>query len=195
MKLSAWLLLTLIASIGWLRNHWQLNGRLRRVWTQHRQRQTLQHLPTATLAIAIDALLPQTQCGQCGFAGCKPYAEAIAGGDADINQCPPGGAAGVRALAALLGREPKPVNPDNGVEKPAHVARIVEADCIGCTKCIQTCPVDAIIGAPKRMHTVIAELCTGCELCLPPCPVDCIELLPAPGQPSDALAAYLRSTT
>lgn len=126
----------------------------------------------------IDALLPQTQCGQCGYPGCKPYARAIAGGEADINQCPPGGEAGVRALAELLGREPKPLNPDNGEAKPPLVARVVEEDCIGCTKCIQACPVDAIVGAPKRMHTVIADLCTGCELCLPPCPVDCIDLVP-----------------
>ncbi|MAL03908.1 MAG: electron transport complex subunit RsxB [Arenimonas sp.] len=126
----------------------------------------------------IDRLLPQTQCGQCGYPGCKPYAEAIARGEADIDQCPPGGEAGVRALADLLGREPKPVNPENGEVKPPLVALVVEEDCIGCTKCIQACPVDAIIGAPKRMHTVIPELCTGCELCLPPCPVDCIVLVP-----------------
>ncbi len=135
----------------------------------------------------IDRLLPQTQCAQCGYPGCRPYAEAIARGEADINQCPPGGEAGVRALAELLGREPKPLNPENGVEKPPLVALIVEEDCIGCTKCIQACPVDAIIGAPKRMHTVIAELCTGCELCLPPCPVDCIVLVPPapkPGRPA-----------
>jgi electron transport complex protein RnfB len=126
----------------------------------------------------IDRVLPQTQCGQCGYAGCRPYARAIAAGDADIDQCPPGGAAGVVALAELLGREPKPVNPANGVEKPRVVALILEDDCIGCTKCIQACPVDAIVGGPKLMHTVIADLCTGCELCLPPCPVDCIELVP-----------------
>lgn len=127
----------------------------------------------------IDRLLPQTQCGQCGHAGCLPYARAIARGEADINQCPPGGEAGIRALAGLLGRAPKPLNPANGVEKPLHLAWIREEDCIGCTKCIQACPVDAIIGAPKLMHTVIADRCTGCELCLPPCPVDCIELVPA----------------
>ncbi|HLU13376.1 MAG TPA: electron transport complex subunit RsxB, partial [Arenimonas sp.] len=122
----------------------------------------------------IDRRLPQTQCGQCGYPGCRPYAEAIARGEADIDQCPPGGEAGVRALAELLGRDAKPVNPDNGEHKPPTVALIVEEDCIGCTKCIQACPVDAIVGAPKLMHTVIPELCTGCELCLPPCPVDCI---------------------
>lgn len=130
------------------------------------------------LAERIDRLLPQTQCGQCGFAGCRPYAQALADDRADIDQCPPGGAAGVAALATLLGRAPKPVNPANGVEKPPVVALIVEADCIGCTKCIQACPVDAIVGGPKLMHTVIAELCTGCELCIPPCPVDCIDLVP-----------------
>jgi Na+-translocating ferredoxin:NAD+ oxidoreductase subunit B len=126
---------------------------------------------------AIDRLLPQTQCGQCNHPGCRPYAAAIASGNADINQCPPGGMDGIRALAELLGREVKPLNPAHGIEKPKVVALIVEEDCIGCTKCIQACPVDAIIGAPKRMHTVIASLCTGCELCLPPCPVDCIELV------------------
>ena len=126
----------------------------------------------------IDRLLPQTQCGQCNYAGCRPYARAIASGEADINQCPPGGDAGVRALAELLGREPKPLNPECGPVKPALVARIVEEDCIGCTKCILACPVDAIVGAPRQMHTVIADLCTGCELCLPPCPVDCITLEP-----------------
>lgn len=125
----------------------------------------------------IDRLLPQTQCGQCNYPGCKPYARAIAAGEADINQCPPGGEAGVRALALLLGREPKPLNPDNGAVKPPVVALIVEDDCIGCTKCILACPVDAIVGASKQMHTVIADLCTGCELCLPPCPVDCIVLV------------------
>lgn len=126
----------------------------------------------------IEAILPQTQCGQCNYPGCRPYAEAIASGAADINQCPPGGEAGVRALAELLGVEPKPLNAEHGEEKPRRVALIIEEDCIGCTKCIQACPVDAIIGAPKLMHTVIPELCTGCDLCLPPCPVDCIEMLP-----------------
>ncbi len=128
------------------------------------------------VADRIEALLPQTQCGQCGYPGCRPYAEAIARGEADINQCPPGGETGIRALAELLGREPTALNPDNGAEKPKLVALIREAECIGCTKCIQACPVDAIIGAPKLMHTVIADLCTGCELCVPPCPVDCIDM-------------------
>jgi Na+-translocating ferredoxin:NAD+ oxidoreductase subunit B len=134
----------------------------------------------SSLADRIDALLPQTQCEQCGFHGCRPYAEAIANGDAQINQCPPGGHAGIVKLAALLGRNAIPLNPENGVEKPRTLARIIEADCIGCTKCIQVCPVDAIVGANKLMHTVIADDCTGCERCVPACPVDCIvlELMP-----------------
>ncbi|MFO1433797.1 MAG: electron transport complex subunit RsxB [Candidatus Competibacteraceae bacterium] len=127
----------------------------------------------------IDALLPQTQCRQCGFAGCHPYAQAIAVDRADINQCPPGGEAVIQALAALLNRTPKPLNPKHGVHQPGQVAVIDEQDCIGCTLCIQACPVDAILGAAKQMHTIIAQECTGCELCLPPCPVDCIKLQPA----------------
>lgn len=139
-----------------------------------------------TLADRIDALLPQTQCEQCGYHGCRPYAEAIANGEADINQCPPGGSEGIIKLAALLGRAPLPLNPENGIEKPRTLARIIEADCIGCTKCIQVCPVDAIIGANKLMHTVIANDCTGCERCVPACPVDCIVLEPMPpAQASD----------
>jgi electron transport complex protein RnfB len=131
----------------------------------------------------IDALLPQTQCAQCGYPGCRPYAEAIASGAAEINQCPPGGEAGIRALADLLGREPKSLNPENGAERPRTVAVIDEAACIGCTLCIQACPVDAIVGAAKQMHTVIEAECTGCDLCLPPCPVDCIEtVVPGPDQ-------------
>lgn len=149
----------------------------------------------------IERILPQTQCGQCGFPGCRPYAEAIAEGRADINQCPPGGEAGVRALADLLGRDAKPLNAENGEEKPPRVALIVEADCIGCTKCIQACPVDAIIGAAKRMHTVIADLCTGCELCIPPCPVDCIVMIePVPcvaswpaSRPSRSIPLHLQT--
>jgi len=125
----------------------------------------------------IDALLPQTQCGQCTFAGCRPYAEAMAKGEADINQCPPGGETTINALADLLGRDPKPLNPENGVEKPKRVAVIDEQVCIGCTLCIQACPVDAILGAPKLMHTVIEDECTGCDLCVPPCPVDCIDMV------------------
>lgn len=138
------------------------------------------HPDDTPLAEAIHAALPQTQCGQCGYPGCRPYAEAVAKGEADINQCPPGGEAGIRVLAALVGREPKPLSSEHGVEKPPHVARIREESCIGCFKCIAACPVDAIVGAPKFLHVVIEDLCTGCELCLPPCPVDCIDLLPAP---------------
>jgi len=125
----------------------------------------------------IDALLPQTQCGQCGYPGCRPYAEAISREEADINQCPPGGDAGIRALADLLGREAKPLNPENGELTPKTVVVIDEQRCIGCTLCIQACPVDAIVGATKLMHTVIASECTGCDLCLPPCPVDCIDVI------------------
>ena len=127
----------------------------------------------------IDAVLPQTQCTRCGYAACRPYAEAIAAGSADINQCPPGGEVTIRALARLLGRMEKPLNPVNGVVRAPTVAFIDEARCIGCAKCLPACPVDAIVGAQRFMHTVVAELCTGCDLCLPPCPVDCIELRPA----------------
>jgi electron transport complex protein RnfB len=123
----------------------------------------------------IEAILPQTQCGQCGYPGCKPYAAAISAGEADINLCPPGGMDGVRKLADLLGREVKALEAD---EKPKQVAIIDEATCIGCTLCIQACPVDAIVGAAKQMHTIIEPLCTGCELCIKPCPVECIHMLP-----------------
>lgn len=126
----------------------------------------------------IDAILPQTQCGQCSFPGCRPYAEALANGEADINQCPPGGEDGMRALAELLDREPKPIGEEFGVEKPKMLAVIDEQTCIGCTLCIQACPVDAILGAAKQMHTVIESECTGCELCVAPCPVDCIDMVP-----------------
>lgn len=131
---------------------------------------------TVALADRIDALLPQTQCRQCTYAGCRPYAEAIAGGEADINQCPPGGDESVRLLAALLQVDAKPLNPAHGVPKPRSIAIIDEATCIGCTLCIRACPVDAIVGAAKQMHTVLADKCTGCELCLPPCPMDCITM-------------------
>jgi len=126
----------------------------------------------------LDRLLPQTQCGQCGYDGCRPYAEAMAHGQADVDHCPPGGDAGARALALLLGIAPKPYDRSRGEHLPPLVARIIEADCIGCTKCIQACPVDAIIGASKHMHVVIEPLCTGCGLCVPPCPVDCIVMQP-----------------
>lgn len=129
-----------------------------------------------TLAEQIDALLPQTQCRKCGYQGCKPYAEAISLGQADINQCPPGGEQGIQQLAALLGIATKPLDPAFGVERPRMVAVINEAECIGCTKCMPPCPTDAILGASKHMHTVIVELCTGCELCVAPCPVSCISM-------------------
>ena len=134
----------------------------------------------SSLAMRIDALLPQTQCTRCGYPACRDYANAIAAEVADINQCPPGGAAGIALLAALLVQERKPLNPANGVEKPREIAVIDEAICIGCTKCIQACPVDAIVGASKVMHTILAVECSGCELCIAPCPVDCIAMIPAP---------------
>jgi len=129
---------------------------------------------TQSLVEKIDALLPQTQCTKCGYSGCKPYAQAISENQADINQCPPGGEAGIKKLASLLGVEEKLLNPKFGIEHPRKVAFIIEEDCIGCTKCLPPCPVDAILGANKQMHTVIAGECTGCELCIAPCPVDCI---------------------
>ena len=126
----------------------------------------------------IDAILPQTQCGQCTYAGCRPYAEAIASGEADINQCPPGGEQVIVALADLLDREPKPLSEEHGVEKETKTVVVIDEQvCIGCTLCIQACPVDAILGAAKMMHTVIADECTGCDLCIPPCPVDCIHVV------------------
>ena len=140
------------------------------------------------LARQIDALLPQTQCTRCGYAGCAPYAEAVAAGQAGIDRCPPGGDAGIARLAALLGREAVPLSAEVGPAQPPQVAVIDEPACIGCTKCIQACPVDAIVGASKLMHTVIASWCTGCELCLPPCPVDCIALQPAAALPPAALS-------
>ncbi|MFO1370110.1 MAG: electron transport complex subunit RsxB [Marinagarivorans sp.] len=148
----------------------------------------------------IDALLPQTQCGQCGHPGCRPYAQAIAEGEA-INRCPPGGQATIDALAHLLGVAPEPLDAEHGVESSVKtVAFIREAECIGCTKCIQACPVDAIVGAAKLMHTVIASECTGCDLCVEPCPVDCIDMRPVqtplqqwpwpkPSQPSGLIAS------
>ena len=126
------------------------------------------------LAERLDRLLPQTQCGQCGFDGCRPYAEAMARGEAGPDRCPPGGDAGALALARLLGVPPVPYDRSLGSHQPPQVALIVEAVCIGCTKCIKACPVDAIVGAGKHMHVVIEPLCTGCELCIPACPVDCI---------------------
>jgi len=137
-----------------------------------------------SLVEQINQVLPQTQCAQCGYPGCRPYAEAIASGEADINQCPPGGEAGVRELAELLGTEPKPLDESRGEHKPPMVAVIDEDRCIGCTLCIQACPVDAIVGAARMMHTVIEAECTGCELCIEPCPVDCIDLIEQP-QPAN----------
>ena len=129
-----------------------------------------------SLVDRIDALLPQTQCTRCGYPDCRSYADAIASGEAKINQCPPGGAEGIRLLAQLLGQPELPLDPEFGDEGPRRIVYIEEATCIGCTLCIQACPVDAIVGAPKRMHAVIEADCTGCELCLPVCPMDCIAL-------------------
>jgi electron transport complex protein RnfB len=138
---------------------------------------------------AIDRVLPQTQCTKCGYPACRPYARAIAAGKAAINRCPPGGDDGIRALAALTGRPYAPLDPACGVEAPRRVAVIDEARCIGCTLCIAACPVDAIVGARKQMHTVIEALCTGCDLCLPPCPVDCIDMVSAADLAWDATHA------
>jgi Na+-translocating ferredoxin:NAD+ oxidoreductase subunit B len=134
-------------------------------------------LPVQTQAI--DALLPQTQCERCGYAGCLPYASAIAAGQAPINQCPPGGAALISQLAKLLSQPVLPLNPANGREAPLTVAWIDPEVCIGCARCLPPCPVDAIIGAKRLLHTVLPDWCTGCELCLPACPVDCIHMIPA----------------
>jgi len=140
-------------------------------------------------ASAIDALLPQTQCTRCGYPTCRDYAGAIASGAADINQCPPGGTETIVALASLMGRAPAQLNRENGLEAAPTVAVIDEERCIGCTKCLPPCPVDAIVGAPRRMHTVVAELCTGCELCIAPCPVDCIVMVPLLASPAHAALA------
>ncbi|MBG6081484.1 electron transport complex protein RnfB [Rubrivivax gelatinosus] len=134
---------------------------------------------TAALADRLDAALPQTQCTRCGYADCRAYAEALAAGSATLDRCPPGGAEGVARLAALLGVEPRPLDPAHGAEGPRGLAVVDESWCIGCTLCIKACPVDCIVGAPKRMHTVIDTLCTGCGLCLPACPVDCIAMVDA----------------
>lgn len=128
----------------------------------------------------INAILPQTQCGQCGFPGCKPYAQAIADGKADINQCPPGGQEGVEKLASLLGLDPKPLNTAHGEATAPQVAFVIEDWCIGCTRCIKACPVDAILGANGKMHTIIAAECTGCRLCVEPCPTECIIMIERP---------------
>ena len=133
------------------------------------------------LARALDDALPQTQCTRCGYPDCRSYAQAMANGEAGVDQCPPGGAEGVARLAALTGRSVQPLNPAHGNEGPRQLAVIIEADCIGCTLCLKACPVDCIVGGPKQMHTVIDAQCTGCELCLPACPVDCIVLTPVTG--------------
>jgi electron transport complex protein RnfB len=137
----------------------------------------------AVLADQLDALLPQTQCTRCGYPGCRPYAEALAAGTADIDQCPPGGAATAAALGAVIGVAAKPVNARNGVESPPRVAVIDEDVCIGCARCLPACPVDAIVGARRQMHTVIAAECSGCDLCLAPCPVDCIRMVEVASEP------------
>lgn len=137
---------------------------------------------TRPLADQLEDLLPQTQCTKCGYPACRPYAEAMARGEAEINQCPPGGMEGVRRLAAATGRTVIPINPANGLERPRPVAFIDESLCIGCTLCIQACPVDAILGAAKQMHTILPSLCTGCDLCVTPCPVDCIAMVPVTGE-------------
>ena len=134
------------------------------------------------LAEALDRALPQTQCTRCGYADCRAYAEALADDGAEINRCPPGGAEGVRRLAAITGRAPLPLDPGTGEEGPRLLAVIDEGACIGCTLCLPACPVDCIVGGPKALHVVIAAHCTGCELCLPACPVDCISMLPASGE-------------
>lgn len=138
------------------------------------------HVEADPIVDQLDALLPQTQCGQCGYPGCKPYAEALAKGD-QINKCVPGGEATMRKIADLMGVEPQPLGGSDEAAVPVKkVAFIHEDQCIGCTKCIQACPVDAIVGATKAMHTVIANECTGCDLCVDPCPTDCIEMIPVP---------------
>ncbi|MGH8213552.1 MAG: electron transport complex subunit RsxB [Rhodanobacteraceae bacterium] len=140
---------------------------------------------------SIDAALPQTQCTRCGYPACRPYAEAVARGETPINRCPPGGEAGIRALAALTGQPVQPLDPACGDEMPPRLAIIDEDVCIGCTKCIQACPVDAIVGAGKLMHTIIPQQCTGCELCIPPCPVDCIAMVPAHAEGRDFARPFL----
>lgn len=149
-----------------------------------------------SLADSINSLLPQTQCTKCGYQGCKPYANAIASGQAPINRCPPGGEAGIARLAALLDRPALALDPDCGAHRPLEVANIDESHCIGCTLCIQACPVDAIVGASRLMHSILPQDCTGCELCIPPCPVDCIVMKPVtPARQwttADADAARLR---
>ncbi|BAU49308.1 ferredoxin [Sulfurifustis variabilis] len=141
----------------------------------------------------IDACLPQTQCTRCGYPRCRAYAEAVARGEADLNRCPPGGDYTLHSLARLLGVPPKPLDPGVGAPRPRVRAAVDEARCIGCRKCLDVCPVDAIVGSRRQMHTVIAPLCTGCELCVPPCPVDCILLVPAPPAAAAPWNEYARA--
>jgi electron transport complex protein RnfB len=135
---------------------------------------------TSIDAARIDALLPQTQCRRCGFADCRAYAEAIAAGTAKINRCPPGGERVIHELAALLEREVLPLDPSCGIEMPPRIAVINADECTGCARCLPACPVDAIIGARRQLHTVVAEWCTGCELCVAACPMDCIPMIERP---------------
>ncbi|MFZ5491302.1 MAG: RnfABCDGE type electron transport complex subunit B [Pseudomonadota bacterium] len=145
--------------------------------------------PAATLVDTLDALLPQTQCRRCGYDGCRPYAQALAAGETDLNRCPPGGGETIAALAAVLGRPVLALDPDCGLAPPPQRAWIDPDLCIGCTKCIPACPVDAIVGAGKRLHGVVADECNGCGLCVAPCPVDCIRLLPQPPADEDTRRA------
>lgn len=155
---------------------WRLFIRLRHEAQKFRRLSKMDH---QSLVVEIEKLLPQTQCGQCGFSGCAPYAESIVRGDA-INKCPPGGDRTIRRLAELMHLPVVALDPEHGEITGPTVAHIREAECIGCTKCIQACPVDAILGAARLMHTVITSECTGCDLCVEPCPVDCIDMLPTP---------------
>lgn len=148
-----------------------------RIMTAMHQNPSIPRPLHRSLADRLEDLLPQTQCTKCGYPACRPYAEAIANGQANFNQCPPGGLEGITRLARLLGKPVIPLNPVNGIERPRPVALIDESLCIGCTLCIQACPVDAIVGAARQMHTVLADLCTGCDLCVAPCPVDCIAMI------------------
>ena len=142
------------------------------------------HVEGDPLAEQVDAILPQTQCGQCGYPGCKPYAEAVANGEA-INKRAPGGEDTIKKIADLMGVEPPPLDESHDTDNSPKVAFIIEEDCIGCTKCIQACPVDAILGTTKQMHTIIADECTGCDLCVEPCPVDCIVMIPIAKTPQN----------
>lgn len=136
----------------------------------------------AELALRLHALLPQTQCTKCGYPDCASYAQAIAKQEAPHNQCPPGGAEGIKRLSQVLNAKPLPLNPIHGQERPRSIAVIRSKECIGCTLCIQACPVDAIVGSAKKMHVILADWCTGCDLCIPPCPVDCIDMVNVTGE-------------